>query len=707
MTSLKIRFWNSEQAPVVKYNGLRNLGATCYLNSVLQVLFLTSEFREAVHRLTSHRDIDHHLRTLFSDLKKGTGSTVNITKALGIQRVYEQRDSAEYLEKILSLTSHDASKVFRGVLMHQNICSGCGTENNADGPFWSLPLALVESNEDYSVAEGVDAFFKSSELSGENQMYCDQCDAKKDATIKCVIKTHPDVLTLLLKRFDFDYRYMRYVKINCGVDIPQELYLPQNQLYELYGVVEHVGSLAGGHYTSTIKPQDSDTWHKFNDTTVTLLNFQEDHIKNSAYLLFYRKKKDAVNQGVGKVISAGGLQGEAGQKVQRKEERASEEDNAEVVKEEEEGGGGGMAHRAGVGSVGEEQAISDEGRKLEINQEGLARQEGDIGRQEEDRTERTGVRMGDEEPEHDLDKQTSEEMETTPEHVDVGQNVSNSDEVRNRDYQQSMSKQGKNKDIKEHRQERKRKPLMQQSGEDEDSETPDPSKRPKEDQTYGVEGNEKHEGSDFSSKQVHEGAEKEQEEDNQQLDRRGEECDENQKVTMRTEENQEGPQEEHGPLSELDNERSDFSSKQVHEGAEKEQEEDNQQLDRRGEERDETQKVTMRTEENQEGAQEEHGPLSELDNERSDFSSKQVHEGAEKEQEEDNQQLDRRGEERDETQKVTMRTEENQEGAQEEHGPLSELDNERSDLVPSRFMKEQRKEQERRQSTAGQERRRT
>lgn len=30
--------------------------------------------------------------------------------------------------------------------------------------------------------DGIDEFFRMTELSGENQMYCDQCDDKVDAT---------------------------------------------------------------------------------------------------------------------------------------------------------------------------------------------------------------------------------------------------------------------------------------------------------------------------------------------------------------------------------------------------------------------------------------------------------------------------------------------------------------------------------------------
>ncbi|XP_037615312.1 probable ubiquitin carboxyl-terminal hydrolase creB isoform X2 [Sebastes umbrosus] len=287
-----------------KYYGLLNQGATCYLNSVLQVLFMTEDFREAVKRHTCEtcgpKCIDRHLASLFDDLKGCTAYTYKITNHLGIDNVYEQRDAAEYFEKILGLTSPEASQIFHGESTHKTKCSACCEETEAGGAFWYLPLALVDSNsEDYSVVSGIKEYFRTSDFSGENQMYCDKCDAKTDATIKCVIKRHPEVLMLLLKRFEFDYSYMRYVKNNHTVDVPCTLQIPENQTYELYAVVDHFGGLRGGHYNATIKPvtikPQEERWYKFNDDSVTVRKyqpFQVDTIEKSgsAYLLFYRKK---------------------------------------------------------------------------------------------------------------------------------------------------------------------------------------------------------------------------------------------------------------------------------------------------------------------------------------------------------------------------------------------------------------------------------
>uniref|UniRef100_A0A8P4KT92 USP domain-containing protein n=1 Tax=Dicentrarchus labrax TaxID=13489 RepID=A0A8P4KT92_DICLA len=258
----------------VQYHGLLNQGATSYLNSVLQVMFMTKDFTEAMERYTSENPdtegIDRHLKTLFDDLKGHTAYTYNITKKLHIDRVYEERDAAEYFEKILNLTSPEASQIFHGLLTHRTKCSTCLTETDTDGAFWHLPLALVNSySEHYSVVDGIEEYFRTTEFSGENQMYCEHCDDKSDATTQSVIKHHPEVLMLLLKRFEFSYCYMTYVKINCIVDVPCILQIPENQTYELYAVVDHVGDHRSGHYTATIK--DDERWYNFNDSRVSLV----------------------------------------------------------------------------------------------------------------------------------------------------------------------------------------------------------------------------------------------------------------------------------------------------------------------------------------------------------------------------------------------------------------------------------------------------
>ncbi|XP_055012333.1 uncharacterized protein LOC110171992 isoform X2 [Boleophthalmus pectinirostris] len=276
----------------VRYHGLVNQGATDYLNSVLQVLFMTEDFRESIKKSNAGNErIDRELKELFEDLEKYDASTYNITNKLKIRNVHEQRDAAEHFEKILRLTSPEASQIFHGKLINSNICRECKDKTETAAGFWSLPLPLVNDNNEYNVEKGIEDFFRPSVISGDDQMYCEKCDKKCDADLGCEMKDHPEVLVLLLKRFEFDYRYMTYVKNNQPVNVPQTLQISGEHLYNLYAVVEHSGELRCGHYVSIIRSQNDDEWYIFNDSMAP--HFVSPTLERSrrAYLLFYRKQQ--------------------------------------------------------------------------------------------------------------------------------------------------------------------------------------------------------------------------------------------------------------------------------------------------------------------------------------------------------------------------------------------------------------------------------
>ncbi|XP_037614546.1 ubiquitin carboxyl-terminal hydrolase 47-like isoform X1 [Sebastes umbrosus] len=279
------------------YHGLNSPGLTCYLNSVLQVLFMTEDFREAVKRCCSKDSatIDPQLGRLFADLQKSMTKTHNVTKKLGITDVYKQRDAAEYLEKILCLTSLKAAKIFKGELNHKTTCLNCRETNDSRNFFWILPLAVEDLHpQTYSVEKGLKAFFKREKVCGDNKMFCNRCDKKQDANFGCEITQNPEILTLLLKRFSFDYKFRCYVKLHCNVDVPQTLHMGECK-YDLYALVHHFGNLTGGHYTAQIKSFETHMWYHFNDDSVNRVKPPLFVAGNSslrsctAYLLMYRK----------------------------------------------------------------------------------------------------------------------------------------------------------------------------------------------------------------------------------------------------------------------------------------------------------------------------------------------------------------------------------------------------------------------------------
>ncbi|CAG5897221.1 unnamed protein product, partial [Menidia menidia] len=282
----------SAPPPEPKYHGLYNQGATCYLNSVLQVLFMTPGFTEALHRFAkglrsrpkpnrdpcsqpvfvSHRhpcgrpSLDKELQSLFEDLKKQTAETKNITKSLGINKVDVQSGAAECFENILrNVSAPGASQLFQGQLTHKTQCRKCRTLTSSEEPFWNLPLTFEESNKDYKV----------SLVSGANQLFCERCDAKCDAAAKSEMTHHPDVLMLRLGRFKFDSYYKCFKKIDRYVEFPYMLEIPhagaETEIYELYAFVGYVVKHKYGEFFATIKPQDNEKWYNFSDHHVYVI----------------------------------------------------------------------------------------------------------------------------------------------------------------------------------------------------------------------------------------------------------------------------------------------------------------------------------------------------------------------------------------------------------------------------------------------------
>ncbi|XP_055015565.1 ubiquitin carboxyl-terminal hydrolase 47-like [Boleophthalmus pectinirostris] len=284
-------------------HGLWNQGATCYLNSVLQVLFMTPEVHEGLKRNTSTDDSDGVLKDVFDKLKQDTSETTKITDLLQIRDVHRQHDAAEYLELLLNRLSPDVSKPFRGTLTNKTECEEghCIIEETTD--FWTLPLALSDCT---SVAEGFQKVFETQSFN----VYCTVCKESTDAKRCCQMKTPPTVLVLLLKRFIIDPRNGFHYKSKCEVELSREIetevkmqeickilvkvhscvcpLLVQGLSFSLCGVVDHQGSAHGGHYTVSMKSQEDQNWYCFSDAHVHETEEPAGQRSKTAYLLIYR-----------------------------------------------------------------------------------------------------------------------------------------------------------------------------------------------------------------------------------------------------------------------------------------------------------------------------------------------------------------------------------------------------------------------------------
>ncbi|XP_042604573.1 ubiquitin carboxyl-terminal hydrolase 8-like isoform X5 [Cyprinus carpio] len=260
---------------------------------------MTPAFRDKVLLLSpsdTREKLKSALKELFEELRKQdrgdrSVSTKGVIQALGIERVYEQQDAVEYFLDILEKVGPDLAEVFRGTMRNHRTCSE-NHKSHDDSSFKSLQIALNSRDGTYRLEDGIQSYFASTELVGDDQMYCEDCDEKRDTIWSCDIHEYPAILPLHLKRFVYDRWSRGFVKNDCPMDVPLQLPLrfqEQEQQYSLYAVINHRGSRHGGHYTAHIRSSEENKWYCFDDSRVTQVDESKLKGSSEAYLLLYQK----------------------------------------------------------------------------------------------------------------------------------------------------------------------------------------------------------------------------------------------------------------------------------------------------------------------------------------------------------------------------------------------------------------------------------
>ncbi len=125
---------------------------------------------------------------------------------------------------------------------------------------------------------------------------CVYCKRKRGFKRSIDIWRCPPYLILTLNRFVMDFATVRKnnaaVQYSDSIDLEElmaaEAPLQDSCEYELYGVVEHEGTVNRGHYTAMIKV-DSE-WRNVNDGRISKIDQSTAVNSKNAYMLFYRWK---------------------------------------------------------------------------------------------------------------------------------------------------------------------------------------------------------------------------------------------------------------------------------------------------------------------------------------------------------------------------------------------------------------------------------
>lgn len=157
--------------------------------------------------------------------------------------------------------------------------------------------------EKMDIEKCIKLFLQEEKLTKDNAWYCSSCKDHKQAFKRFEIWQLPDFLIIQLKRFSSVHGIFT-TKLSTPVQYPIEgLDLSSlinnsnssvsnnNAIYDLYAVDCHMGSLGFGHYVSMCKHSDENRWFLYDDSNVSPINSQDQIVSDSAYLLFYQRRK--------------------------------------------------------------------------------------------------------------------------------------------------------------------------------------------------------------------------------------------------------------------------------------------------------------------------------------------------------------------------------------------------------------------------------
>ena len=151
---------------------------------------LTSSFGWTSNEAWQQHDIQELCRVMFEALEK---KFVNTPQADLINRLYQ------------------------GKMLDCVKCEECHNVKSREDIFLDIPLQVRQFGSTKSFAtvqESLGDFIRPELLNGTNQYFCEKCNKKCDAKKALIFQKFPYILTLHLKRFDYDFATSNRIKIN-------------------------------------------------------------------------------------------------------------------------------------------------------------------------------------------------------------------------------------------------------------------------------------------------------------------------------------------------------------------------------------------------------------------------------------------------------------------------------------------------------------
>ena len=202
---------------------------------------------------------------------------------------YDQQDSHEFLRVTLqSLEGIPAAELFRGQMTSSVFCEICKKTSCVVEDFLDLSLSIGDSS---WLARPISLEQCLKEFSNEESItaLCETCKRQTPSRKKLRISKYPELLCLHLKRFTAHGGWFQGPAKNSKT-VLFDFYLQPDQAedvnYQLWGIIQHSGSMSGGHYVAFCRKND---WWLCDDTRVSLTTKTK---SAEPYLLFYQKIRE-------------------------------------------------------------------------------------------------------------------------------------------------------------------------------------------------------------------------------------------------------------------------------------------------------------------------------------------------------------------------------------------------------------------------------
>ncbi|CAH2043345.1 unnamed protein product [Thlaspi arvense] len=296
--------------------GLVNLGNSCYANAVLQCLAftrpLTSYLIRGVHSKACRKKSWCFVCEFEFLILKSRGGESPLSPIKIISRLQKigkhlgpgkEEDAHEFLRCAVDTMqsvflkesgpfSEETTLVgltFGGYLHSKIKCMKCLHKSERSELMMDLTVEI--DGDIKSLEEALAQFTAYEVLDGVNRYLCGRCKSYQKAKKKLMILEGPNILTVVLKRFQSDNfgKLCKPIHFPELLDISPYMSNPNHgPLYSLYAVVVHLDATSfSGHYVCYIKTLHGD-WFKIDDSNVFPVPL-ETVLQEGAYMLLYAR----------------------------------------------------------------------------------------------------------------------------------------------------------------------------------------------------------------------------------------------------------------------------------------------------------------------------------------------------------------------------------------------------------------------------------